>query len=289
MVSDAPGNFAFVGASGAIYPEDYNEAGSMWEHFDRNNIRMYNFGFSLELSASYSDSTLKYTGVKYLVNYPVPAPVYINSSRQYPTYNMGIPDQFRADIFIQEYTEKWLAEGKEPPQFISVLLPNDHSAGDRPHAGYPFKESYMCDNDLALGRIVSFLSRTPYWENMAIFVTEDDAQDGRDHVDAHRSLLMVISPWTKKNYTGHMHYSFGSIFKTFWNILGVPYLNQYDAGATDLSDLFSHEPDVSPYDVILPDPRVFDPQKALDPFDEHFDWSAVANSPVLDHPDDMNP
>ncbi len=288
MNSSAPGRFAFVGASGAIYPEDYNEAGSMWEHFERNQISLHNFGFSLELASSYEDSTLKYAGVRYLVNYPVPAPVYFNSSKLYPTYNMAIPDQFRADIFIKEYTENWLKSSSEPPRFISVLLPNDHGAGERPHAGYPYRESYMVDNDLALGRIVEFLSSTPYWKNMAIFVTEDDAQDGRDHVDAHRSILMLISPYAKKNYVSHVHYSFGSIFKTFWNILGINYLNQYDAGATDMSDMFTNEPDYTPYFALPADIRIFDPQKALDPFDEKFDWKAVADSPKLDNPEDMD-
>jgi len=146
----------------------------------------------------------------------------------------------------------------------------------------------MVDNDLALGRIVEFLSSTPYWKNMAIFVTEDDAQDGRDHIDAHRSILMLISPYAKKNYVSHVHYSFGSIFKTFWNILGINYLNQYDAGATDMSDMFTNEPDYTPYFALPADIRIFDPQKALDPFDEKFDWKAVADSPKLDNPEDMD-
>ncbi|MDD3739419.1 MAG: hypothetical protein PHP31_09025, partial [Lentimicrobiaceae bacterium] len=157
-IKGAPGSNAFVGSSGAIYPEDYNEAGSMWEHFDRHNVSLYNFGLSHEFAQSYSDSTLKYGGERYLVNYPVPAPVFIKSSPIYPTYNTAIPDQFRASIFIDEYTEKWLSKGINPPSFISVLLPNDHGAGERPHAGYPFRESYMMDNDLALGRIIQFLS-----------------------------------------------------------------------------------------------------------------------------------
>ena len=285
--STAPGNLAFVGSSGAIYPEDYNEAGSMWEHLERNNISLFNFGFSVELAGAISDSTMKYGGEKYLVNYPVPAPVFVNSSRKYPTFNMAIPDQFRADIFIDEYTQKWLKPGMEPPGFISLILPNDHGAGERPAAGFPFRESYMADNDLALGRIIEFLSSTPFWKNMAIVVTEDDAQNGQDHVDAHRSILMVISPYAKKNYVGHHHYSFGSIFKTFWNILGIPYLNQFDAWASDLSDLFSGQPDFTPYHALPVDVRVFDAQKALDPFDEKFDWKAVANSPKLDNVDDM--
>lgn len=281
--SKAPGNLALVGATGAIYPEDYNEAGSLWDHLDRNDISFFNFGFGTELAPSFSDSTMKYTGVKYLVNYPIPGPLYDHSSRQYATYNMAIPDQFRASQFINEFNEKYMGEGKTMPQVLTIILPNDHGAGERPAAGYPFRESYMADNDLALGRIVEFLSHTPYWDSMAIFVTEDDSQDGQDHVDAHRSLLMVYSPYAKKNYVGHQHYSFGSIFKTFWNILGTPYLNQYDAAASDLSDMFTSEPDFTPYQAAPSDLRILDPQKLLDPFDENFDWKAVIESPVLDN------
>jgi hypothetical protein len=273
-----------VGSTGAIYPEDYNEHGSIWDHFDRNGIDFFNFGFGTELAGSLSDSSMKYTGVKYLVNFPLPGPLYDRSSRQYATYNMAIPDQFRADQFMREYEEKW-GEGKDSlPQVLTLLLPNDHGAGDRPQAGYPFRESYMMDNDLALGRIVEFLSQTPYWKEMVIVVTEDDSQNGVDHIDAHRSLLMVISPWAKKDYVGHQHYSFGSIFKTFWHILDLPYLNQYDAGATDLGDLFTDKPDFTPYQAYAVDPRAFDPQKVLDPFDEAFDWEAVVKSPDLDDP-----
>lgn len=285
--SQAPGNLALVGSTGAIYPADYNEAGSIWDHFERNDVSFFNFGFGTELAGNLSDSTMKYTGVRYLVNYPLPGPLYDRSSRKYATYNMAIPDQFRADMFIEEFNEKWMGEGKELPQVLTIILPNDHGAGDRPHAGYPFRESYMMDNDLALGRIVEFLSHTPYWKDMAIFVTEDDSQDGRDHIDAHRSLLMMISPYAKKDHISHKHYSFGSIFKTFWHILGVPYLNQYDAGATDMAEMFSLEPDFTPYNALNVDPRAFDPQKVLDPFDEKFDWKAVTDSPDLDDIEDF--
>ena len=147
------------------------------------------------------------------------------------------------------------------PQVLTIILPNDHGAGDRPAAGFPFRESYMADNDLALGRVVEFLSHTPYWKDMTIVVTEDDSQDGVDHIDAHRSLLMVYSPYAKKHYVSHRHYSFGSIFKTFY-ILGIPYLNQYDATATDLSDMFTAQADTTPYDADAVDPRIFDPAKS---------------------------
>ena len=159
---------------------------------------------------------------------------------------------------------------------MNVLKPVIHSG-----------KVYMVDNDLAVGRIVEFLSHTPYWKNMAIFITEDDAQNGVDHIDAHRSILMVVSPWAKKDYVSKVHFSFGSIFKTFWDILGLPYLNQYDAGATDLSDMFTGIPDLTPYTAIAPDIRVFDPQKALSPLDEKFDWNSLDKSPLIDDPREM--
>jgi hypothetical protein len=98
---------------------------------------------------------------------------------------------------------------------------------------------------------------------------------------------MVVSPYVKRNYVSKVHYSFGSIFKTFWNILGLPYLNQYDATATDLSDMFTGVPDFTPYTALPPDLRIFDPQKALSPLDEKFDWKSLKESPELDDPKEM--
>ena len=297
--SKAPGMLGFTGAAGAIYPEDYNEAGSMWDHLDRNKIPFFNFGFSIMFEPGAYQPEYKYTGIRHLANFPMPAPLFANTSRVYPTYNMAIPDQFRIDQFIKEYNDRWakpaadnqqqLTIGSSPefPSVLTIIVPNDHGAGDRPEAGYPFRESYMCDNDLAIGRLVEFLSNTPYWKNMAIVITEDDAQGGADHVDAHRSILMVISPYSKKNYVSHNHVSFGSIFKTFWNIHGVPYLNQYDAAATDLSDMFTNQPDFTPYQAVPVDIRIFDPAKALDPYDEKFNWKAVKESPEIDNVRDM--
>jgi len=285
--SKAPGSLGMNGAAGAIYPEDYNESGSMWDHLERNNIDFYNFGFSVMFEPGYYHESYKYTGIRQFVNFPVPTPLFSRTSRQFPTYNMAIPDQFRVSQFIKEFREKWMNGKDTLPAMITVIIPNDHGADERPDAGYTFRESYMVDNDLAIGRIVEFLSHTPYWKNMAIFITEDDAQNGVDHIDAHRSILMVISPYARKNYVSKVHYSFGSIFKTFWNILGLPYLNQYDAGATDLEDMFTGIPDYTPYTALPPDLRIFDPEKALTPLDEKFDWNSLKDSPVLDDPQEM--
>jgi len=285
--SKAPGNLGINGASGAIYPEDYNEAGSLWDHLARHNVGFFNFGFGVMFDPADYSEKYKYMGIKYIANFPMPTPMYDRTSHMYPTFNMAIPDQFRIEMFTKEFNEKW-GEGKaEMPQVLTVILPNDHGAGERPDAGYPFRESYMADNDLAVGRIIEFLSHTPYWKNMAIIITEDDAQNGVDHVDAHRSMLMVVSPYARKDYVSHVHYSFGSIFKTFWNILGIPYLNQYDAGASDLADFFTDTPDFTPYRALPVDARIFDPQKALDPLDEKFDWKALEESPAIDNLPDM--
>ncbi|MCK4993334.1 MAG: hypothetical protein KAS29_22710, partial [Bacteroidales bacterium] len=285
--SKAPGVFAMNGAAGAIYPEDYNEAGSMWDHLERHKVDFYNFGFSIMFEPALYKAEYKYSGIQQYINYPMPQPLFDRTSRMYPTYNMAIPDQFRIDQFIKEFESKWNTDKSPMPAFTTVIIPNDHGAGDRPDAGYPFRESYMADNDLALGRIVEYLSQTPYWENMLIVITEDDAQNGVDHIDAHRSILMMISPWVKRDYVSHVHYSFGSLFKSFWNILGLPYLNQYDAGASDISDFFTTKPDYTPYDALAVDQRIFDPQKALDPFDEKFNWKAMEESPQIDNVEDM--
>ncbi|MFV7869610.1 alkaline phosphatase family protein, partial [Enterococcus faecium] len=96
----------------------------------------------------------------------------------------------------------------------------------------------MADNDLAVGRILHFLSRTKYWKNMLVIITEDDPQGGVDHIDAHRSILMMAGPYVKRGYVSHTHANFGSILKTIYNILGVPYVNQYDITASLLQDFF---------------------------------------------------
>jgi YVTN family beta-propeller protein len=285
--STAPGNLAIYGSAGSIYPEDYNEAGSLWDHLQRYNKDFYNFGFGVEMAGAYSDSTMKYIGELYTINYPLPEPLFDKTSKTFPTYNMAIPDQFRADLFMKEFNEKWMGKGKTLPPVITLMLPNDHGTSERPHAGFPFQASYMADNDLAVGRTIEFLSRTPYWKNMVIIITEDDPQGGVDHIDAHRSILQVISPYAKKDYVGKVHYSFGSIFKTFWHILGVPYLNQYDAGATDLSDMFTDKPDFTPYNAVSSDLRIFDPAKALTPINEKFDWKAFSASEELDRTETM--
>jgi hypothetical protein len=197
----------------------------------------------------------------------MPDPLYRNTSREYPQYNMNIPDQYRATQFIQEVERKYV-KGSEPfPRFLFIHLPNDHMAKARPRDGYPYRASYVVDNDYALGRMVEYLSHTPYWNQMAIFVTEDDAAGGVDHIDSHRTVLLVVSPFAKRNYVSHVNSSFPGLLKTIFRLLRVPPLNLFDAIASDLSDCFAQTPDPRPYKVLPVDQRLFDPEKAKDPLD----------------------
>ncbi len=213
LFSTAPGRRYVAGSSAVVMPEDYNEAGALWEHLERNGVPFFNFGFGTEMPASLETQAYKETGIRMAVSFPLPKPLFDRTSRTFATYNMAIPDQYRMDMFEQELRERWLS-GKEPfPRLVTMVLPNDHLTKEHPADGYPFAVSYMADNDLALGRLVQTLSRTPWWKEMLVIVTEDDPQGGRDHVEAHRSLLMLIGPHVKRGYVSHSLADFGSIIR----------------------------------------------------------------------------
>jgi DNA-binding beta-propeller fold protein YncE len=288
LFSSAPGRRYVSGSSAVVMPEDYNEAGALWEHLDRHGVPFFNFGFGTEMPASLETQFHKETGIRMAVSFPLPKPLFDCTSRIYATYNMAIPDQYRMDMFEQELRDRWLS-GKEPfPRLITMVLPNDHLTEEHPADGYPFAASYMADNDLALGRLVHTLSRTPWWKDTLVIVTEDDPQGGRDHVEAHRSLLLLIGPHVKRGYVSHTLTDFGSIIRLIFTVLGLPPLNQFDAAASLPLDFFADgPPDLAPYDARPPDRRVFDPDQALKPFDRGFNWTQLTASPRLDDPEDM--
>jgi hypothetical protein len=145
----------------------------------------------------------------------------------------------------------------------------------------------MADNDLALGRIVEFLSHTPYWKKMAIFVTQDDAGGEPDHVDAQRSVLLVISPWAKRNFVSHRHTTIVSMHRTLYEIFGLPPLNMFDALANDFSDCFTTKPDFRPYRCRPVDPRIFDPERAKNPKDPDYGAARQLKSVTMDDDDEI--
>jgi YVTN family beta-propeller protein len=264
----APGRLLFAESNSSVHPEEQLEAGTIWHHFERHGISFRNFGEGFELAGNDEGEGLKPTGARFLTNVPMPDPLYRNTSRQYPGFNMNVPDQFRATQFIHEITELY-GEGKAPlPQLLFLHLPNDHMAKPRPKDGYPYEASFVADNDYALGRIIEFLSHSPWWPEMAIFITEDDAQGGRDHIDSHRTVLLGVGPYFKKNYVSHVNSSFPGMLKTVFRLLHIPPLNLFDAIASDLGDCFTATPDLTPYTVLpIANKLLFDPAKAREPLD----------------------
>lgn len=260
--ADAPGRLAINAVD--PWPESYLEAGSLWEHLARHHISFRNYGEGVSMGGRKDGPGLMPTGIREGVNIPMAEVLFENTSRSYATFNTNISDQYRFGQFQREFLLRY-AIGKAPlPQFLYIWLPNDHTAKPRPEDGYRYRASYVADNDLALGKLVELLSHSPFWKDMAIFVTEDDAQGGQDHVDAHRSLLLVISPYSRRGVS-HVHTSIASILKTFDLIFGLPYLNQYDASAAGLSDMFSDTPDFTPFEALPSDTRIFDPAKVREP------------------------
>jgi DNA-binding beta-propeller fold protein YncE len=261
-LGSAPGRLLFAGSDSSVHPEDQHEGGTIWHHFARHGVSFYNFGEGFELAGIDEGKGLEPTGGRFLTNVPMPDPLYRNTSREYPGFNMNIPDQFRANQFIREIEEKYVKTGTDLPQFVFMHLPNDHMTRERPDDGYPYEESFVADNDYALGRILEYLSGTKWWKETAVFITEDDAQGGVDHIDAQRTVLMAAGPWIRRGYVSHVNTSFPGLLKTIFRLLKKPPLNLYDASATDLSDMFTTEPDFTPYKLLPVDARLFDPAKA---------------------------
>lgn len=255
-----PGRRALFGGADGPMPEDEPQFGSLWEHIADSGLGILNYGEGLEIEGNDELDGSQPEGQRLFLNSPVPRPVFESTDRHFPTFNLGIPDQFRFEEFQRDFTRR-LAQHKVPG-LIVIRLCNDHTADPRPADGYPFRASYVADNDLALGRIVAFLSSTSIWKDSALFVTEDDAQGGIDHVDAHRSILLVASPWVTPDSVSHQHSSMGSITRTINELLGVGSLNLEDALAGDLTGIFAEKPNLQPFTYVPSDTRVFDPAKA---------------------------
>jgi YVTN family beta-propeller protein len=167
-------------------------------------------------------------------------------SESYPSYGSHeFSDVMRADIFIKELNKYEALDGDQLPELMIMALPNDHTGGTRP--GLPTPRAMVADNDLALGRIVEALSKSRFWENTAIFVVEDDSQDGWDHVSAYRTVGLVISAYSRLKNTNHTFYAQPSVVRTIEQILGLQPMNIQDAIANPMTDCFISRPDKTPY------------------------------------------
>ncbi len=161
----------------------------------------------------------------------------------YPPYDLKIPDNRRVDVWLKEFHE-FVQNGRLPALNI-IRLGNDHTAGTS--AGYPTPRAMVAENDAALGRVVEAISNSPYWKDSAIFVLEDDAQAGPDHVDAHRSPAFVISPFSRRGAVDSTLYTTSGMLRTMELILGLPPMSQYDAAATPMYAAFQATPVATPF------------------------------------------
>jgi YVTN family beta-propeller protein len=167
----------------------------------------------------------------------------------YPGFSTACPDHsLREPEWEREF--RVYERDRTLPALSLVRLGNDHTNGTR--AGSATPQSYVADNDVALGRLVDVVSHSKYWRSTAIFVTEDDAQNGPDHVDAHRTLALVVSPWTRRRAVDSTHYDTASMVATMEHLLGLPPMTIVDARATRMWAAFARRPDLRPYEVRKP-------------------------------------
>ncbi len=256
-------------------------AGYIWDAARGAGVTLRNYGEMTQWDSATARVTLAPRGLEGATD------------PRYPGFVLEILDSVRADEFIRELHE---AEARDTlPQLMILWLPRDHTYGRAP--GRPTPRSMVAENDRALGRIVEALSRSRFWSSLAVFILEDDAQNGPDHVDAHRSPLLAASPWLRRGLVDSSFYTTASVLRTIELILGLRPLSQYDAAAAPLFDAFTTRPDTAPF-AALPsrwpleetnapgrrsslDPRVF---RSPDLADENVlnreIWESVKSTPM---------
>jgi YVTN family beta-propeller protein len=170
-----------------------------------------------------------------------------HSHPTFPNFDMKIPDQHRADLWRAEFNQQ--VQRRALPTLETIWLPRDHTAGGR--VGFNTPRAMGADNDYALGRIVEAVSHSPYWRSTVIFVLQDDSQNGPDHVDSHRSLLLVISPWARGGAIRRFANT-TDVLKTIEELLHLGSMSQFDHFGRPLRDVWRDQPDLTPYTAIQP-------------------------------------
>ncbi|MFN0102786.1 MAG: bifunctional YncE family protein/alkaline phosphatase family protein [Bryobacteraceae bacterium] len=256
------------GYDGRSYPYDgtdplaYSSSGFLWDFAlaRGKSVRLYGeYAGHLNESQAVRKEVLAgwQRGEKYRGRWKVTAPIAkLNTilAADFPSYTHGVPDVVRAQIFLEDLAQ-WEKDGKMPNLSI-MLLPSDHTEGTRPGSSTP--KAMVADNDLAVGQIVESLSKSRFWNKMAIFVVEDDAQNGVDHVDGHRTIALAISPYIKRGHIDSTFYSHQSMLKTIELILGLPTMSLFDLIANEMRDSFTDQPDLTPFTAEMPKQSLFD-------------------------------
>jgi DNA-binding beta-propeller fold protein YncE len=207
----------------------------LWDAARRKGLWVVNFGERAETDSGPGGST--HTKLAGLDSITVPS---------YPAFRLEIRDTTRARLF-GDSVASWDRQGRFP-DLVFLWLPRDHTYGR--DGGRPTPRSMVADNDLALGQVIERLSLSAAWSSLAVFVLEDDAQNGPDHVDAHRSVLLVASPYAKRGVVDSTFYTTSSVVRSIGQLLGLPPLSQYDSAATPLWNAFASRVDSTPFAVL---------------------------------------
>jgi hypothetical protein len=164
------------------------------------------------------------------------------TNEQYPEFNLDVPDQYRADVWLQDFDQQ--LKTNTVPGLTIMWVPNDHTGG------IVSGDASVADNDLAVGRIVDGISHSKVWGSSAVFTLEDDSQAGDDHVDGHRAPLWIASPYANRGVVNDTYYSQINVVKTIEQILGAKPMNQMDEAAVPMYDAFTNTPDDAPYTAV---------------------------------------
>jgi hypothetical protein len=238
LYSDRGRTYDFEGLNRDTVPDDdVNEpgAGYLWDAAIRAGVTLRNYG----------EFTRRDPSGRWVATKPSLAP---HTSPDCAGWDLEVPDQKRVDAWLAEFQRFEAADSL--PQLTILRLPNDHTAGARAKA--PTPRAFMADNDLALGRVIEALSRSRYWTRTVVFVLEDDAQDGPDHVDSHRSPLLVISAWNRRGVI-HRFANTTDVLATIGGILHLAPMSQFDYFGRPLASVFAATPDPRPYAALTPE------------------------------------
>jgi YVTN family beta-propeller protein len=223
----------YLSEGGSEYRNKYGNLdapadGYLWDFAKRANVTFRSYGEFADWEGKGTKVSARVPGLEGHV------------SPTYPPWDLSIPDNQRLDAWLQEFRE-FEANG----QLNILRLGNDHTNGTRP--GSPTPRAMVAENDLAIGRLVETISKSRYWKDSVIFILEDDAQNGSDHVDAHRSVAFAISPFIKRRTVDSTLYTTSSVLRTMELVLGLPPMSQYDAAAAPMYRAFQPTPDVAAY------------------------------------------
>jgi YVTN family beta-propeller protein len=231
-------SYDYEGLNRGRVPDDDAAApanGYLWNLAEKKGITYRNYGEFVVPAGRASDSL----PASYIGNKPF---LRTHTNPAYPPFDLTIRDQHRADVWLAEF-QQFVAKN-EMPALETIRLPNDHTSYGM--AGRATPRAAFADNDLALGRMIEALSKSPFWKNTVVFVLEDDAQNGPDHVDSHRSPLFVISAYNKPG-TIHRFANTTDVLRTIEEILGLESMSQYDYFGRPLRDIWADAPDLRPY------------------------------------------